>query len=359
MIKDSSNFWKKTFEAITSCKTKRKTIFEEDEYCEIKADIKDEFDTRSTLPKSDNEDNRKYNKNDEDNLVCEDAVSKIPLLNKKWTIEEDKILISLVKSNRKRDWKKIALALNKTSSQCSYRYSKIRNHIKKAKWNRKEDLKLLELVELYGKNWGYIQTKMNNKTIEDIRLHYTITLDSVKNKRSNSLKDSSSNNINSDDIMMIDNDIIPSNKHKLSIDTDNPIINQNFDDEYNNVFVKNNRKDSYEINFSDQFMINNENSDLLKQYQLLENVFEQVYEFSNKYQNTYINDSVDNNLENKRQLLSLKLNTLKEDYLNIINNNVNNAELVKKSLINQIEVLIELINTIKLRIAMIQNGKSL
>ena len=123
--------------------------------------------------------------------------------------------------------------------------------------------------------------------------------------------------------------------------------------------MKNNRKDSYEINFSDQFMINNENSDLLKQYQLLENVFEQVYEFSNKYQNTYINDSVDNNLENKRQLLSLKLNTLKEDYLNIINNNVNNAELVNKSLINQIEVLIELINTIKLRIAMIQNGKSL
>jgi hypothetical protein len=191
---------------------------------------------------------------------------------------------------------------------------------------------------------------MPKKTVEDIILRNT-SLNAVKKNKEDI---DTITNVNNDN-MIIDNVTIPFRNHKISIDGDTASTIQNFDDEYNNIFV-NKRKDSYEINFSDHFLINDRNQDLLKQYQLLENVFEQVYEYSNQYQNFSSNHKIDMALENKRQLLSNKLKSLKEDYINIIKNNVNNADLLKKSMINQIEVLIDLINTIKLKIIKMQSN---
>ncbi len=347
IISDSSKFWSKSFETITSCKTD----IQDDEYIDIKHDVREDYDTRSTLPRSEFSDKRKYIKNDEDEISNADSFGKVSLINKKWTTEEDNMLISFVNNNRKRDWKKIGSVLNKTSSQCSYRYSKIKHHVKLSKWSRKDDLALLELVELYGENWAYIQTKIPEKKIEDIKLHYTSTLDPILYKRNSSQL---SDNVNNSNIIVDDIQMTP-HTHKLSIDFDTYTPNKNFDDEYYSIFV-NKRKDSYDINLSDHFLISNQNEDLLKQYNSLENVFRQVYEYSNEYNTSNPNSMIDKCLENRRHLLSNKLNNLKQDYTSIANNNVNNSDLLKKSIINQIEVVIELINTIKMKIVMMQDG---
>ena len=67
---------------------------------------------------------------------------------------------------------------------------------------------------------------------------------------------------------------------------------------------------------------------------------------------------MDKKLEDKKDILSSKLRSLKEDYTNIINSNINDAEVIKISLLKQIEVLIELINTIKLKINLIQQSEN-
>ena len=54
----------------------------------------------------------------------------------------------------------------------------------------------------------------------------------------------------------------------------------------------------------------------------------------------------------------MKLKNLKEDYTNIINSNINDTDVIKISLLKQIEVLIELINTIKLKINLIQQSEN-
>ena len=67
---------------------------------------------------------------------------------------------------------------------------------------------------------------------------------------------------------------------------------------------------------------------------------------------------MDKKLEEKKDILSLKLKNLKDDYTNIINSNINDTEVIKISLLKQIEVLIELINTIKLKINLIQQSEN-
>jgi hypothetical protein len=67
---------------------------------------------------------------------------------------------------------------------------------------------------------------------------------------------------------------------------------------------------------------------------------------------------MDKKIEEKKDILSLKLKNLKEDYTNIINSNIKDTEVIKISLLKQIEVLIELINTIKLKINLIQQSEN-
>jgi hypothetical protein len=48
---------------------------------------------------------------------------------------------------------------------------------------------------------------------------------------------------------------------------------------------------------------------------------------------------------------------LKGDYLKVLNSNVNDTNFIKNSLIKQIEVLTELINTLKIKINLIQQSE--
>jgi hypothetical protein len=59
-------------------------------------------------------------------------------------------------------------------------------------------------------------------------------------------------------------------------------------------------------------------------------------------------------LEEKRESLSAKLKQLKNDYLMIIGSKVQDKSVLKNSLLKQIEVLSELINTVKIKIGLIQ-----
>jgi hypothetical protein len=59
-------------------------------------------------------------------------------------------------------------------------------------------------------------------------------------------------------------------------------------------------------------------------------------------------------LEEKRESLSAKLEQLRIGYLNIINSGVQDKMMIRTSLLKQIEVLVELINTVKMKINLIQ-----
>jgi hypothetical protein len=63
---------------------------------------------------------------------------------------------------------------------------------------------------------------------------------------------------------------------------------------------------------------------------------------------------MDKKLEEKREGLSAKLEQLKNDYLMIIRSNIQEKGVIKNSLLKQIDVLVELINTVKIKINLIQ-----
>jgi hypothetical protein len=97
---------------------------------------------------------------------------------KTWTPDEDRRLLSLVHDSQGRNWKKIAHILgNKTGPQCSYRYNKLITDVSRSKWNRNEDIQLLELTEVYGHNWVLIANKMPGKTPEEAKQRFTLKLD--------------------------------------------------------------------------------------------------------------------------------------------------------------------------------------
>lgn len=64
---------------------------------------------------------------------------------------------------------------------------------------------------------------------------------------------------------------------------------------------------------------------------------------------------LDKKLEEKREIFSNRLKILKLEYCNIIeNSDLVDPLIVRNSLLGQIEVLMELINTTKLKITLIQ-----
>ncbi|KAJ1376152.1 SANT/Myb domain [Sesbania bispinosa] len=78
---------------------------------------------------------------------------------RRWTEEEDNILIESVKKHDGRSWKKIAEHLpGRTDVQCLHRWQKVLNpDLVKGSWTKEEDGCLIELVRKYGfKRWSFI-----------------------------------------------------------------------------------------------------------------------------------------------------------------------------------------------------------
>ena len=86
-----------------------------------------------------------------------------PQNSREWTTEEE---LQLIKLNElyPHNWRQISRQLKtKTPIQCSYKFEKISSESKIAKFTRREDIILIELVNKIGKNWDAISTTMHNK----------------------------------------------------------------------------------------------------------------------------------------------------------------------------------------------------
>lgn len=86
-----------------------------------------------------------------------------PQNNREWTKEEEKLLLKL-NETYPHNWRQISrLIKTKTPIQCSYKFEKLSSESKIAKFSRREDIILIELVNKYGKNFEIISKIMNNK----------------------------------------------------------------------------------------------------------------------------------------------------------------------------------------------------
>jgi hypothetical protein len=97
---------------------------------------------------------------------------------KKWTREEDELLISLADQFREKQWKEISKRFaNKNSLQCFSRYKRIRPGIVKGSWKKDEDLQIIDLVMKHGKAWSKISKILGTRNGKQIRDRFINVLD--------------------------------------------------------------------------------------------------------------------------------------------------------------------------------------
>jgi hypothetical protein len=97
---------------------------------------------------------------------------------KKWTKEEDTLLIKLAEKHKEKHWKEISRNFqNKNALQCFSRYKRIRPGIVKGSWKKEEDEKILKLVQIYGKSWSKISKILVTRNGKQIRDRFINVLD--------------------------------------------------------------------------------------------------------------------------------------------------------------------------------------
>ena len=97
---------------------------------------------------------------------------------KKWTKEEDELLIALAEKYNEKHWKEISKRfVKKNSLQCFSRYKRIRPGIIKGSWKKEEDLKIMDLVNKYGKSWSKISKILGTRNGKQIRDRFINVLD--------------------------------------------------------------------------------------------------------------------------------------------------------------------------------------
>jgi hypothetical protein len=97
---------------------------------------------------------------------------------KKWTREEDELLIALAEKYNEKHWKEISKRFAKKNSlQCFSRYKRIRPGIVKGSWKKEEDIKIIELVNKYGKSWSKISKILGTRNGKQIRDRFINVLD--------------------------------------------------------------------------------------------------------------------------------------------------------------------------------------
>jgi len=95
-----------------------------------------------------------------------------------WTKEEDAKLIEIGKENNFKDWKEISKKMhNRTPTQCSGRYKRIRPGIIKGGWTKEEDEMVVKLINEHGKNWSIVSNLILTKNSKQIRDRYINKLD--------------------------------------------------------------------------------------------------------------------------------------------------------------------------------------
>ncbi|XP_015233200.1 PREDICTED: uncharacterized protein LOC107086630 [Cyprinodon variegatus] len=103
----------------------------------------------------------------------------------KWTQEEDENLKILVSNFGKKNWKTIASFLpGRTELQCILRWKKhLDPDLVKGPWTAEEDQKIVELVNMYGKNWKAVSTHLDGRLGKQCRERWVNHLDPAISKR--------------------------------------------------------------------------------------------------------------------------------------------------------------------------------
>ena len=97
---------------------------------------------------------------------------------KKWTREEDQLLITLAEKYNEKHWKEISRTFAKKNSlQCFSRYKRIKPGIVKGSWKKEEDNNIVQLVLKYGKAWSKISKLLGTRNGKQIRDRYINVLD--------------------------------------------------------------------------------------------------------------------------------------------------------------------------------------
>lgn len=112
------------------------------------------------------------------------TVSKLKK-SKKWTEDEDNLLIDHATKNQLKNWKNVASHIpSKNAFQCFSRYKRIRPGLKRGQWNKQEDQELSAFVDKFGFNWSEIAKKMENRNNKQVRDRYLNILNPHLNKDS-------------------------------------------------------------------------------------------------------------------------------------------------------------------------------
>ena len=102
---------------------------------------------------------------------------------RKWNKEEDMLLIQLVEKYQQKNWRKVSCHFgNKTSLQCFSRYKRIRPGIRKGKWKKEEDEMIIKLIEKYGTSWAKISKEIKTRNGKQIRDRYLNVLNPSLNR---------------------------------------------------------------------------------------------------------------------------------------------------------------------------------
>ena len=97
---------------------------------------------------------------------------------KKWSEQEDNLLIELASKYKEKHWKEISQNFqSKNPLQCFSRYKRIRPGIVKGCWSIEEDKSILELVKTFGKSWSKISRILSTRNGKQIRDRYINVLD--------------------------------------------------------------------------------------------------------------------------------------------------------------------------------------
>jgi hypothetical protein len=97
---------------------------------------------------------------------------------KKWTREEDEMLICLAEKYNEKHWKEISKTFAKKNSlQCFSRYKRIRPGIIKGSWKKEEDQAIVDLVDKYGRSWSKISKMLGTRNGKQIRDRFINVLD--------------------------------------------------------------------------------------------------------------------------------------------------------------------------------------
>jgi hypothetical protein len=97
---------------------------------------------------------------------------------KKWTKDEDELLVALAEKYHEKHWKEISKKFYKKNSlQCFSRYKRIRPGIIKGSWKKEEDFRIIDLVNKHGKAWSKISKIIGTRNGKQIRDRYINVLD--------------------------------------------------------------------------------------------------------------------------------------------------------------------------------------